>query len=117
MDRDNDSRSSFVFPLIFFVRIAAAGGMLLITSSVVWLATVMGSLLRAMLIVSGACIVAAAAIYLIWLRRTIVCIRDRIETVYEVAHAARTGYDWLAGKFRLLGALLGVRQAYDVLKK
>ena len=30
MDRDNDSRSSFVFPLIFFVLIAAAGGMLLI---------------------------------------------------------------------------------------
>lgn len=33
------------------------------------------------------------------------CIQDQVETIYDVAHAAKTGYEWLSGKLQLFLAV------------
>ena len=54
---------------------------------------------------SGLCFLLAAAIYALALRAPIDRIQDQVETVYDVAHAAKTGYEWLSGKLQLFLAV------------
>ncbi len=101
------SRGGRIFvPTVCFVLISVTGGLLLVTALVVWLSTLIGSLIGSMLIVSGACLLTALMIYLIALRGPFRRIDEQINTIYEVARAARSGYEWMLGKFRLLTALL-----------
>lgn len=72
---------------------------------VVWLSALTGSLVTATLIVSGLCFLLAGAIYALALRAPIDRIQDQVETVYDVAHAAKTGYEWLSGKLQLFLAV------------
>ena len=107
-DREKAFGGNFVVALIFFVLIAATGFVLLITTLVAWLAELMGSVVLATLIVCGACIIAALLIYLLALRRPLARMQDQLETVYEVARLARSGYDWVQERLR---ALLNLREA------
>lgn len=108
MDREHASRGSFVVALICFVLIAATCLVLLITTLVVWLSALTGSMIAATLIVSGLCFVLAVTIYLLALREPLARIQDQIETIYEVAHAAREGYEWVTDKVLMF---LKVREA------
>lgn len=101
MDRGTTPRGNFALGLIWFVLIAATGVMLLITSLVVWLSVLTGSMIAALLIVSGFCFLLAGMIYFLALRDTLSRIQEQIDTVYEVAHAARMGYEWLTEKLGL----------------
>lgn len=49
--------------------------------------------------------VIAAVVYLLAVRSALNYIRDRIETVYEVASRIKEGYDWLSDKFSFLSFL------------
>lgn len=95
MDCENKPHGHFAIALIAFILIAATCVVLLITTLVVWLSALTGSIIWATLIVSGLCLLIAAAIYLFALRATLNRIHDQIETIYEVAHAARRSYDWI----------------------
>lgn len=108
MERNDATRSggNFVVPLILFTLVVATGGLLFIAALVVWLASVLGSLIGAMLLSGGLCILTALLIYLLGLQAPFALIRDRLDTVYEVAHTARMGYDWLLRRWQLLAALL-----------
>ena len=78
------SGGRFLVALLAFALTAATGIVLLLTTLVVWLSALTGSLVTATLIVS---------------------IQDQVETVYDVAHAAKTGYEWLSGKLQLFLAV------------
>ena len=99
------SGGRFLVALLAFALRAATGIVLLLTTLVVWLSALTGSLVTATLIVSGLCFLLAAAIYALALRAPIDRIQDQVETVYDVAHAAKTGYEWLSGKLQLFLAV------------
>ncbi|WP_299098768.1 hypothetical protein [uncultured Alistipes sp.] len=95
---------SFLVALVAFVLIAATGLMLFLTAFVLWMYALTGSLIAGVLIAGGCCTLLAATIYG-WLLRPHLCrMQEQIETVYEVARAARSGYEWVLGK---VAALLG----------
>ena len=97
------SGGRFLVALLAFALTAATGIVLLLTTLVVWLSALTGSLVTATLIVSGLCFLLAAAIYALALRAPIDRIQDQVETIYDVAHAAKTG--WLSGKLQLFLAV------------
>lgn len=96
------SGGSFVAALVFFVMTASIAIFLLLTALVVWLSEVTGSFIVSSLIVSGFFAVLAVVIYLLSIRDGVERIRDQVETVYDVAHAAKEGYQWISEKFLLL---------------
>lgn len=102
MDPENASHGSFVITLIGFMLIAATGFVLLITTLVVWLSALTGSMIAATLIVSGICFALAGAIYLLALRDPLSRIQDQIDTIYDVARTAREGYKWVTDKVLML---------------
>ena len=73
----------------------------LLTALVIWLSSVTGSFIASALIAGGFFAVLALLVYLFAIRDAVEQIRRQAETVYEVAHAAQTGYEWLAGKVSL----------------
>ena len=91
---------NIVTSLIFFGVTAAIAIILFIDAFVMWLASLTGSVAVAALIT-----VIAAVVYLLAVRSALNYIRDRIETVYEVASRIKEGYDWLSDKFSFLSFL------------
>ena len=86
------SGGRFIAALLFFATTAGIAILLLLTALVIWLSSVTGSFIASALIAGG---------YLFAIRDAVEQIRRQAETVYEVAHAAQTGYEWLAGKVSL----------------
>lgn len=109
MKKGKTSGGNFIASLVFFGLTALIAIYLLLTALVVWLADVTGSLIASTLIVGGFFAVIAAVIYLLSIREAVKHIREQIETVYEVAHAAKEAYQWLSNKFMLFLRLLGLR--------
>ena len=99
MDNRKTSGGSFVAALVFFVMTASIAIFLLLTALVVWLSEVTGSFILSSLIVGGFFAVLAAVIYLLAIREGVERIRDQVETVYDVARAAKEGYEWLRQVF------------------
>ena len=93
---------NIVTSLIFFGVTAAIAIILFIDAFVMWLT---GSVAVAALITGGFFAVIAAVVYLLAVRSALNYIRDRIETVYEVASRIKEGYDWLSDKFSFLSFL------------
>ena len=104
------SGGSFVAALVFFVMTASIAIFLLLTALVEWLSVVTGSFILSSLIVGGFFAVLAAVIYLLAIREGVERIRDQVETVYDVARAAKEGYEWLTDKFLLLMQLREMRK-------
>ncbi|WP_419522311.1 hypothetical protein [Alistipes finegoldii] len=96
---------NIVTSLIFFGVTAAIAIILFIDAFVMWLASLTGSVAVAALITGGFFAVIAAVVYLLAVRSALNYVRDRIETVYEVASRIQEGYDWLADKFSFLSFL------------
>lgn len=101
MDNRQPARGNFVAALIWFTITSAIAILLLLTAVVVWLSEVTGSFIASALIVGGFFAVLAVVIYLLSIRDAVDRIREEIETVYEVAHMAKTGYEWVMDKVRL----------------
>ena len=94
---------NIVTSLIFFGVTAAIAIILFIDAFVMWLASL--SVAVAALITGGFFAVIAAVVYLLAVRSALNYVRDRIETVYEVASRIKEGYDWLSDKFSFLSFL------------
>ena len=92
------SGGRFIAALLFFATTAGIAILLLLTALVIWLSSVTGSFIASALIAGGFFAVLAL---LFAIRDAVEQIRRQAETVYEVAHAAQTGYEWLAGKVSL----------------
>ena len=93
------SGGRFIASLLFFAMTAAIAVLLLLTALVVWLSSVTGSFIVSALILGG--LFLAFVIYLLAIRDAVDHIRSQAETVYEVARAAQTGYEWLTEKVTL----------------
>ena len=95
------SGGRFIASLLFFGTTAAIAILLLLAALVVWLSSVTGSFIASALILGCFFALLALVIYLLAIRDAVDHIRSQAETVYEVARAAQTGYEWLAGKVSL----------------
>ena len=96
------SGGRFIASLLFFAMTAAIAVLLLLTALVVWLSSVTGSFIVSALILGGLFALLAFVIYLLAIRDAVDHIRSQAETVYEVARAAQTGYEWLTEKVTLV---------------
>lgn len=92
---------------VFFALTALTAIFLLLTALVVWLSEVMGSFVGAALLVGGFFGILATVTYLLSIREAVERIRIQLETVYEVAQAAKAGYEWITKRLFLLLSLLG----------
>ena len=96
---------NIVASLVFFGVTAAIAIILFIDAFVMWLASLTGSVAVAALITGGFFAVLAAVVYLLSVRSAVKYVRDRIDTVDEVASRVKEGYDWLSDKFSFLSFL------------
>ena len=96
---------NIVASLVFFGVTAGIAIILFIDAFVMWLASLTGSVAVAALITGGFFAVLAAVVYLLSVRSAVKYVRDRIDTVYEVASRVKEGYDWLSDKFSFLSFL------------
>ena len=96
---------NIVASLVFFGVTAAIAIILFIDAFVMWLASLTGSVAVAALITGGFFAVLAAVVYLLSVRSAVKYVRDRIDTVYEVASRVKEGDDWLSDKFSFLSFL------------
>lgn len=106
METGKSSGGGFVVVFLLFGTCIAITILMLLTALVVWLSEVTGSFIAATLILSGLFTVASAGIYLLAIREAVERIRTRAETVYEVARAARSGYEWVMRKVTIVTGLL-----------
>lgn len=108
--KDNRKPSgNIVASMLFFGVTAAIAIILFIEAFVMWLASLTGSIAIASLITGGFFAVLAVVIYLLAVRTALEHVRDRVETIYEVASKVKEGYDWLSDKFSFLSFLRGPR--------
>lgn len=108
MATHNSPGSHLVVSLLLFLAAAGIALLLLLTAAVVWLSEVLDSLIGSALLLGALFAVAAAAIYWIWVRKPLAHLRDRAETIYEVARIAKNAYDWVTDKlhwFRTLWSM------------
>ena len=101
MENRKPSGGRFIASLLFFGTTAAIAILLLLMALVVWLSSVTGSFIASALILGGFFAILALVVYLLAIHDAVEQIRSQAETVYEVARAAQTGYEWLAGKVSL----------------
>lgn len=110
MDNRPPSGGRFVAALIWFVLTSAIAVLLLLTALVIWLSTLTGSFILSALIVGGFFAVISVIIYLLSIRDAVEQLRNEIQTVYEVARLAKTGYEWVTDKVRLFLSLREMRE-------
>lgn len=93
---------NLIAPLIFFALTAAVAIFLFIGAFVMWLASLTGSVAVAALITGGFFTLLSIVIYMLSVHTTVAYVRDRLETIYEVASRINDGYNWLSEKFSFL---------------
>lgn len=91
-------------PIIAYIACGVTALVLFVTSLVSWLSRHVCSGACAALMVGGAFLVLSLIIYVVSARRSIEHLKEHIETIYDVALTARTGYrkvmdflNWLLG--------------------
>ena len=103
----SSSGGRFAVALLLFGISLLSAVLLLLTALLVWLTQAVGSLIAATLIVGGFFALLAAVVYRTAIRETLDRLRAQAETVYEVARAARSGYEWVLGKVAMVLSLRG----------
>lgn len=102
-------RSAHVIPaLVSFVFASAAAIVLFISAGVVWLSEALDSAIWAMVIVGAFMALLSGAVYFVFVRTAMARVRERIETVYDVARSTREAYEWVLGKYRFVRLLLAL---------
>ena len=79
-------------PLIYFAATATTAAILFVTALVAWLAEIIGSVRWATLTVGGFFLFVAWLIYVLAVRHALDYIRNRLDTIYDVAYAVQHGY-------------------------
>ncbi len=105
MATQKSSGGHLLVSLLLFVAAAGIAILLLIVSAVVWLSVVLDSVVWSASILGGAFAAIAAAVYFLLVRRSLAAMRERLETIYEVARKVQNAYEWVADKLRWIGAL------------
>lgn len=100
------SGGRFALALVLFCIAVLIAILLIITALLIVLTQAFGSMTAAALTIGVFFALVAIVIYAIAIRKPLEEIRAQAETVYEVARAARSGYDWLIGK---VAVVLGLR--------
>lgn len=95
---DRSASGHLVAALLFFAIAALAAMLMVLTALVVWLSSLTGSLILSAAVLGLLFALIALAIYRFSICEELQKIRTQIETVYEVAYAARSGYEWLVAK-------------------
>ena len=95
MSESQSSRGGLLLALVGFALMAAMGVVLLVATLVVWLSALLGSMVWATLAGSLLCFVVAALIYFLSLRTTLQRLQEQMQTVYQVAEAAKEAYAWV----------------------
>ena len=102
MDDNRAQIKVLLAPLIYFVLTAVVAMIMLVVALMMWLSEMIGSVSIASLIVGGLFAFVAWLIYVLSVKRSIDYIRDRLDTIYDVAFAVRNGYKvalWYFGSF------------------
>lgn len=88
----NSSPRKVFTPIILFITTAIIAFVLLVVSLVIWVAEMIKSGSIAALIVGGLFLVVSLLIYMTAARKSMDYLRDRLDTIYDVAYAAQRGY-------------------------
>ena len=82
-----------LLPLLSFAAVIVVVVILLMTALVIWLTELIGSASLAALCLAGVFILVAWLIYVVWTRPVVDYINEKLDTIYDVAFAARNGYE------------------------
>lgn len=102
MESRNPTGGAFALALALFALTALTSIFMILTATLVWLSELTGSMIASAMIAGIFFAILASVIYLISLRPAFERLRDRMETVYDVARLAKEGYEWATGKLLLL---------------
>ena len=93
MDDNKLTPGPVLTPLLCFVLTSIMAIILLVAALIMWLGELIGSATFSTLIVGGLFTFVAWLIYVLSIKRCIEYVRDRLDTIYEVAFAVRNGYN------------------------
>ncbi len=91
----NNSNDHLLGSFTIFVIFALLASTTLLAAGVLWLSELLGSTLYALTIVGLFAALIALFTYFATLRRAMQELRERVETLYEVANLAHRGYHWI----------------------
>ncbi len=92
MDENKSQSRSVLAPLLYFAVTSVMAIMLMVAALIMWLSEIMGSAKWATLIVGCGFTFVAWLIYVLSVRQSILYIKDRMDTIYDVAFTVRNGY-------------------------
>lgn len=95
---DRPASGHFAASLLLFGITALVALLMGLTALLIWLSMLTGSFVLSAVILGVLFALIAGAIYRYAIREELRRLRTQVETVYEVAHAARTGYEWIVTK-------------------
>lgn len=88
----NPSPRKVFAPIILYLTTAIIALVLMVVALVIWVAEILGSGSLSALSIGAVFLLLAAIVYFASARKSIEYIRDRLDTIYDVAYAARRGY-------------------------
>jgi hypothetical protein len=93
MDDNKLTPGPVLTPLLCFVLTSIMAIILLVAALIMWLSELIGSATFSTLIIGGLFTFVAWLIYVLSIKRCIEYVRDRLDTVYDVAYSIRNGYN------------------------
>jgi uncharacterized membrane protein YbhN (UPF0104 family) len=93
MANDKLLHKQMLLPLLSFAAVIMEVVILLMTALVIWLTELIGSASLAALCLAGVFLLIAWMIYVVWTRPVVDYINEKLDTIYDVAFAARNGYE------------------------
>ena len=93
MDDNRLTPGPVLTPLLCFVLTSIMAIILLVAALIMWLSELIGSATFSTLIVGGLFTFVAWLIYVLSIKRCIEYVRNRLDTVYDVAYSIRNGYN------------------------
>lgn len=93
MANDKLIHKQMLLPLLSFAAVIVVIVILLMTALVIWLTELIGSASLAALCLAGVFMLVAWLIYVVWTRPVVDYINEKLDTIYDVAFAARNGYE------------------------
>ena len=92
MDDNKLTPGPVLTPLLCFVLTSIMAIILLVAALIMWFSELIGSATYSTLIIGGLFTFVAWLIYVLSIKRCIEYVRDRLDTVYDVAYSIRNGY-------------------------
>jgi hypothetical protein len=93
MDDNKLTPGPVLTPLLCFVLTSIMAIILLVAALIMWLSELIGSATFSTLIIGGLFTFVAWLIYVLSIKRCIEYVRNRLDTVYDVAYSIRNGYN------------------------